>query len=358
MTSANPMSVSKRIRAELTVLATRLSVPVDLAVTIFDELAALSLNGPFRSGSCRHSAINRDGVPFEWSVSAGLTPGGLRFLTEYGLQGSSTAIRTQQSLIVLLKLLGRLHFPARLIAEYEGILRRLFPADHLLDRSLMGMWIGVGLNNGGSAAFKAYINQEVYECATRYLRLATCLAHLKRFSALDKLKSFTRAVGQKAAPGGISVELTGGVIDRVKVYMRLHDASLSFLCAAAQALGCCDVRERLEVFYAIMNHGTHQGTEFDARAAVLSFECPTDDDEISFKLDVNCARQFTSDYAAHCCSQELLRQLKFDEREYQTLLETCVPHFSDDSVDRFTWIGTALRKREQRINIYLHPGTH
>ena len=342
-----------RLRAELRTLADRLGVADGLVCRLFDELAALPLQGPFRVGNRRRfSALNRDGVPFEWSVSAGPTAGGLRFVVDHGAPGSTMVPRTRDSLAVLARVLQWIGTPVGVAATYRSTLRQLLPPDRVLDRLEMGVWIGVGLHADRGAALKVYVNQQFGDHATRYLRLASCLTGLGRPSAVHHLRSFMLCTGDKVEPGGIAVELGAGQIGRVKLYLRSFDASPAFLAAAAEAIGCGHAAERLHRFHGMVS----DGTGYDPRAIIISVELPPEGHDACFKVDVNCARHFSSDQAAHDTTLGLLERLGYDNREYRAMLEVCAPHLSGDRVDRFTWLGTALREREQRINVYLHPG--
>jgi hypothetical protein len=341
-----------RLGVQLETLAARLDVPVAVARVIFDQLAAEPLNGPFERAGRRFSGIQRDGIPFEWSVSAGASPGGLRFLVDHGIPGTSMTTRTRRSLRVLARLLGQLGVRGGLAAEYESLLRRLLPPGPVLDQLLMGMWIGVGIDARGRVGFKVYVNQQVGSHAARYLHLATCLVHLQRPGALQRLDAFTRAAGDLVVPGGIAVELRGSAIGRVKLYMRSRSGNPSFFARAAERLGCLGAAERLDVYHAVMSGRAG----YDPRAVMLSVEFPPDAESPSFKIEVNCWRVFGSDCEAHARTLELIARLTLDDTEYRALVDTCAPDLSARAVERFTWLGTALRGHEQRVNVYLHPG--
>jgi Tryptophan dimethylallyltransferase len=333
-------------------LATRLGVPVAPARSIFDQLALDPLKGPFTESGCRFSGIQRDGTPFEWSASVGLSPGGLRFLVDHGIPGTSMAARTCRSLLLLDRLLEQLDVPDDVATEYQSLLRRLLPALPVLNHLVMGVWIGVVIDRRGSVGLKVYVNQQVGSRAYRFRRLIMSLIHLRRPRALTLVDRFRDATGDAVIPGGIAVELGRARIGRVKLYMRTCSGKLSFMSRAATALGCPDASERLSVYHTIMN----SGRDYDPRAVILSVELPADDDDPAFKVEVNCMRHFRSDGEAHSRATSLMAQFGLDDTEYRALIRTCAPELSTRPGERLTWLGVALRGSEQRVNAYLHPG--
>jgi hypothetical protein len=251
-------------------------------------------------------------------------------------------------------LLDRLKVPSAHAGEVQRLICRLCPSSDLLNEALMGVWIGVGVDPANNVGFKVYVNEEPVHPSVAYLRLASCLSDLDRPSALYQLRAFLAVAETKVAPRGIAVELLGDEIGRVKLYMRTSDASSRFLTQSAEALGCKHVVERLSPFAKVMN----AGDGFDPRAVTLSLEFAHDGCDTCFKVDVNCIRFFQSDQAVDSAVRQLLTTLGFDDSEYSALLTVVAPQLSPTAVDRFTWLGTALRPAEQRVNVYLHPGSH
>jgi hypothetical protein len=99
-----------------------------------------------------------------------------------------------------------------------------------------------------------------------------------------------------------------------------------------------------------------RGAPYDPRAVVVSLEFPPFGQTTCFKVDVNCVRFFASDEAADRSVTSLLKALRLDDGEYRALREVCAPRLSSRSVERYAWLGTAVREDEQRANVYLHPG--
>jgi len=347
-----PETLQARIRDQLKDLAARLGVPVEPVCVVFDALAAFPERDGRTVAGRRFSAIQRDGVPFEWSVSVGPAPGGLRFLVDPGSPGLATSVRARKSLDALKLLLEWLQTPKHLAAEAERAIRALCPPDDLLDRALMGIWIGVGVDATGRIGFKVYVNQEPHDPSVAYLRLAALLVRLDRLSALQQLQAFLRTAQAHVTPRGIAVELLGGRIGRVKLYMRTREASSEFLVRAGEAVGCEDVVDRLAMFDNVLNGGA----AYDPRVLTLSVEFPRNGYDTCLKVDVNCIRFFESDQAVDKVARQLLTQLAYGDDEYNALLAVTAPFLSAERVDRFTWLGTALREGEQRVNVYLHPG--
>jgi hypothetical protein len=260
-------------------------------------------------------------------------------------------VRTRRSLRALARLLDGFGVPAGLASDYESILRQLLPTEVLLDRLLMGMWIGVRIDAVGGVRFKAYINQQFDSPTACYLRVAMCLVQLERREALDRLDAFTRVAGDGVVPGGVAIELSGSGIGSIELYMRTHSGSPSYYERTAAALGCFG-EERFATYHSVML----DGARYDPRAVVLSIGLPRDGTDPSFKIDANCLRLFDSDSKAHACAVELLERMHLDDSEYWALMETCAPELTKSIVERFTWLGVVLRGHEQRVNIYLHPG--
>jgi len=346
-------SVGNPVRTHLERLSDRLNVPSAAACAVFDALATAPLEGPHVLDGRRVSGLQRDGLPFEWSVSVGPTPGGLRMLVDCGTAGASTTVRVRQSLRLLSSLLDQLGVTPAVAAGYESLIRELCPPAELVNESLIGVWIGTTIDARGRVAFKICVNQEFGSPESRYVRTAHCLLRLGRVQAFGRLRSFASQMGDRIVPRLSAVELVDDHVGRVKLYLRTVDGTPQFISRVAKAAGV-EAPERLEAMHdALLGESPAQ---LDPRVVSLALEFAERVEWTGFKVDLNALRLFPSDSAAHERCLDLLKVLGYAPDEYLALQEVCAPSLSDSRVESFTWVGTALRGPEQRVNVYFHPG--
>jgi hypothetical protein len=346
------LSLIDRLEVELGQLCHRFAVPAEPAREVFRRLADPALRGPFSVGGRRLSGVNREGVPFEWSISAGPRPGGLRFLVDPGPSGESTSVRTGAAVEAVGDLLPMTGGSPRDRESIERMMTDLLPPKAVLDRLIMGIWVGVGLNHRGLAGLKIYVNQQFGTDAHRWFRFGAFLLKLGWREAFEHMEAFARTAGDRLEPGGIALATGAAGVGRVKLYLRIRDSSQVFLAQASTALGVEGADEGLARFHAVVAGSA----EPDPRAAILSIELGPDGGPPCFKLDVNCVRHFPSDSVAAETAARLLERLELDDGEFKALIEVCAPRLSATQVKRITWLGTALRGGCQWVNFYLHPG--
>jgi hypothetical protein len=340
----------QKIETQLESLLAVLGIQGEYPRTLFHLLVREALQGPFGDGPRRFSAINADGVPFQWSVSIGSKPGGLRFLTDCGLPGTPISARIQHSREKLSQLSTVLSFSNALPA-LDRALDCLLPDTDLLDASLMGLWLAVGVAPNGNSGLKVYVNERVGDIATRYYRFAECLAAFKRHAALQYLSTLVQVIGLRAVPvaSAFDVESTG--IGRLKLYFRSSDGSPALLDAIARAVGCEGAEDRLT----LLHEAFLVGTIYPPHAVVFSVEFPTDDSEISMKVDLNTGMFLPGDVEVDRRIQKLLRLLGLADDEYCAVRDVIAEELSSTRVAHLLFVGLALRPQEVRLNVYFHP---
>ena len=320
---------------------------MDVGFAAFTDVA---LQGPFSAGPYRFSAINGDGVPFQWSVSVGPRPGGLRFLVDCGVPGTSISARLAHTR----DLLARLEAGGVLRYNQEGLDRALaflLPAPHLLDTSLMGVWLAGALLRDGTTHLKVYVNARVGEVAPRYYRFGACLAAHGRMLAVERLAALVASVGERIVPVATAFDLTDCGVGRFKMYFRLREGDPAVLVAAANALGQPDAQPMLTLLRRLLT----LGGDYPAGAVVFSAEFPEAEHAGDLKVDVNTALTLSSDAEADRRIRALIAAIGLADDEYRDMRDIVVGSCAIKDVRQLLFVGLALRARETRVNVYMHP---
>jgi hypothetical protein len=320
------------------------------AAACFAALTAEAMQGPFGHGAHRFSALNGDGVPFQWSVSIGPRPGGVRFLLDCGIPGTSISARLAYSRDVLARLAadGLLRYDR---ATLDRALDYLLPDATLLDASLMGIWLGGALLPDGTTSLKVYVNARVGPVAPRYYRFGSCLAAYGREQAVARLAALVGAVGAHVVPVASAFDLTERGIGRFKLYFRPLDHDAALLVAAAEALGHPHAGPKLDLLRQTLTcHG-----DYPDGAVVFSAEFPESEHEGDFKVDVNTALTLASDDEADRSIGALITALGLVDDEYRAMRDVVVGPRTSGGARHLLFVGLALRTRETRVNVYLHP---
>lgn len=121
---------------------------------LLEALSGEALAGPFREGGRRFSAINRDGVPFQWSVATGSRACGLRFIADCGVPGTSISERIRHTRARLISLAEWLPLSSETLCSLDTALECVLPPSDLLDLSLMGLCVAAELTCHGSVHLK------------------------------------------------------------------------------------------------------------------------------------------------------------------------------------------------------------
>jgi len=97
------------------------------------------------------------------------------------------------------------------------------------------------------------------------------------------------------------------------------------------------------------------GAVYPARAVDFSVEFPADDGQVSFKVDLNTGIFLPSDTEVDRRIQRLIYELGFSDDEYRAVRDIVVGLPSSRRVAQILFVGLAVRRHEQRVNVYFHP---
>jgi hypothetical protein len=340
------------VAAQYAALRGRWAIPAASMDTCFAVLTDEALRGPFGAGPHRFSAMNGDGVPFQWSVSVGPRPGGVRFLVDCGVPGTSISARLAHTRDLLARLAG----DGMLRIDQAGLdraLRYLLPQPDLLDTSLMGVWLAGALLRDGTSHFKVYVNALAGEVAPRYYRFGTCLAAHGRMLAVERLAALVAVVGERAVPVATAFDLTDRGVGRFKMYFRPRGGDPTLLVAAAEALGQTGAMPMLELLRRTL---TLDG-DYPVGAVVFSAEFPEFERAGDFKVDVNTALTLTTDAEADRRIRTLIAAVGLADDEYRDMRDVVVGARAAPERRQLLFVGLALRAKETRVNVYMHPGS-
>ena len=341
-----------------------------LARQVLDILTAGPLGGS-RSGGRRYSALNRDGLGFQWSIALSKVTADLRFLTDAGRPGMAPSERIDAALATITQLADVLPLPVRLA---QDAIESILPSPAVLDATLMSVCFGVSLPKArypGSglrgtnasrtagqpaARVKLYLNTEVGSVAERYKRLHQLFhrlgagEHANTIRALSKYTFFV--------PAYLGLSLGSGGIDQYKCYFRTADASLAALKQAASATGANQNRLIATYRAAVEAAGT---AVLSPRAVSFAVELPFPSGGVSpgLKLDLNLAEVTGSDM----CSDQLIRTLihmyNLPIERWMCTRDILASRLAERPTDPYRrqllFAGAALRPSGDVIDLYLHP---
>jgi hypothetical protein len=346
-------SVRYLVEAQVETLARRMGISGDAPRRLLEVFGSRSLGGPYHDGRRRFSAINRDGIPFQWSVSVGSRRGGLRFITDCGIPGTSISERVRYTREAIARASRWLPVGADVLIALDMALDSLLPNSELLDQSIMGTCVGAEIRSDGTARLKIYVNGEVGEIRERYKRFSNCLAVFGRPGAMERLRDLAHAAGDRIVPAFSAIDLTSGGIGRLKLYFRPSDGSPALQALAARAVGCSRAGEVLDTL-----HGAFlRGSAYPSQAVDLSVEFPVHDDEPGFKVDLRAVDFLENDADTDRRICRLITTLGACDAEYQTMLDVVVGRPVSDRVEQILFIGLASRRGECQTDVYFHPGS-
>ena len=347
--SAGARDPATAVAAQFAALLARLGLPVAPADACLAALTRESLHGPFGAGPRRFSAINADGVPFQWSVSIGPQPGGLRYLVDCGIPGTSISARLAytRDLLTGLAEAGVLRYDR---VALDRTLDDLLPNSSVLDASLMGIWLAGAVLPNGSAPFKVYVNARGADIASCYFRFGSCLAALGRQEAVARLAALVAAVGGRAVPVASAFDLAAHGIGRLKLYFRPLDGDPALLVAASRSVGSA-VEAKLD----LIRRELWDGEIYPNGAVVFCVEFPEDDLDVDFKVDVNTAVTLASDEEADRRIRRLIAAFGLPEHDYRSIRDVVIGPFAPERPRQLLFVGAAMRRLETRVNVYLHP---
>jgi hypothetical protein len=318
---------------------------------LIEALTGQALNGPFLGSPRRFSAINRDGVPFQWSVSVGSHRGGLRFIADCGVPGTPISERIRYTRTMLTTISTWLPLSGNTLCALDIALARLLPPADLLDASLMGLCVAAELARDGTARLKVYVNGEVGDVRERYRRFAECLIAFDRRTGLEHLRDLIRTIGDRLVPAFVAVDLGTAGIGRLKLYFRPRDGTPALQALAAEAAGCTNAAAMLDS----LHHNFLIGRAYPTEAVDISVEFPTDDMEPGFKVDLRTINLLDNDAEVDCRILRLLKSLRAPHEDYQTARDIIVGSPAQKPPPQIVFAGLASRQDEYQVDVYFHP---
>lgn len=339
------------VEGQLAALAPILGVSFEVAHPLLDALAGQALNGPFRVHGRRLSAINRDGIPFQWSVSLGSRPGGLRFITDCGVPGTTISARVQYTLATLANCAEWVPLSPGM-EDLRKALKYLLPPLPDLDRTLMGLCVGVQMEQDGTARFKIYVNGEVGKTSERYQRFSDCLAAFHRYRSQRRLAQLSRLAGDRIAPAFVAVEIDSSGIGRLKLYFRLNDGTPQLCRLVAEAAECTYAEKSLDA----IDKAFLVGTAYPRETVDVCVEFPRDDQEPAFKIDLRIEDFLQGDADADRRICQLAENFEIDCTDHRTMMKTVVADpKSRTNRAQIAFVGLACRRSVRQIDVYYHP---
>jgi hypothetical protein len=337
------------VEGQFGALCRALGVPGGALHTYLAVLAGEALQAP-PDGARRASNVNADGGPFQWSVSVGERPGGLRLLTDCAPPGIPISAQVQYARARLGDLGGRAYLDeAR--PEIDLALKCLLPAPALWDGLSSGLWFAAGVTPGGEVSLKVYVNQQVDDAASRYFRFADALAAFGRRQGLQRLDALVRVVGNWAVPVLCAFDVQSSGLGRLKLYFRTTDGNPGLLTPAAEAVGCGEAAANL----ALLHRTLLDGPAYPSAAVIFSAEFPADDGPAGFKVDLYAPLLHPSDAATDRRILQLLDRMGLPADEYRAAYAVLAGAPSTEPAARVVWVGLAQRRHERRVNVYFHP---
>lgn len=339
-----------RVVAQLHLLAAALGVRGDHAVRIFDALARETLQSADKLGAeSPVSGINGDAIPFQWSVSSGRSPGGLRFVTDCGPMGAAIVDRIAAARSAL----DNLDFLTTTVRRHvRAAIDDLLPSpdDFKFSNTQMGIWLAGAALPSGQTRLKIYINQEIGRWEDGYLRFAAAVPPSRRASAVARLTAVVSDAGLNASPAWSAVEVSTKAVLRFKLYFRCSQVTPEFLREVAHAAGCEGTEGAfLDPFHAeLLTDGSYP-------TAWLSIELSPETAPTGFKLDVPTECLFKNDVESDQAIQRIHFRLGLPVDEYSRARAVIAPVLESRRVAQIVGLGVSVRSRQRRLNTYFHP---
>ncbi len=351
------VTLGERIRTHLVHLLPVFGIESwsERVLRVFDLITRESLALDPEAPIPRFSTINSDGIPFELSVSVGTMEGGLRFLTEVGVPGSSIAERINLSCVRLGVILRELELD-QASTEINEAFRAVFPEDPMdLLGWRGGMWLAARFLRDGRAGIRVYTDATHGSDRERWERAALLLARLGRADALRALRRLSPLVSVAASPLGIAMDIVPGGVGGIKFYARTFDPHLLRLDRVLEGVGLQAYEDVLHRFLAIL---APDPSNLPPSALVLSLEFPRDGAApLGFKIDACAHCLYPSDQAAHLGCRALGQRLGVSLHEYEAVLEEFSGgSLSETAVNHHAFLGIGFSHEQgRRLNIYLKP---
>lgn len=332
------------IRIALERLLVQSGVDTEEPLRLFSLLTRESLRLPTPPTGSPFSGICNDGTPWQYCVTLGSQSGGVRYLTEVGVPGTSLDDRNQLTLERLQTVYELLSYGPQAV-ERTAALRRLLPADPTRYPSLnAGLWIAVA-HQGSRTMLRLYVNNGWSTELERWRRLAGLLLELHASSFTRRLRDLSQILVPAFSPSGVAISL--GSSDTIKLYLRPKRAPWPAVEKLLDALEAPELLSQIEEGLGL------ELAEVPPKALVLSLGMGKDDSRPDVKLDLCC----------HCIGGEvvdttvrirnLAGRLGFDFSPYIKALQalSTLP-----TAPAFIGTGTHALSGT-RINVYIAPST-
>lgn len=250
---------------------------------VFSLLTEESLDQPARGPFGGLSALNADGLPFQWVLR--LTPSGLDwgFVCEAGRPGAAVTER----LAVTLDRIEQACAAAGCAppVELRAIAASLMPdgREEWPQHWRSAAWIGVA-TQAGRVRLKPYFNLNRGGARERWLRVGRLLKMLGRDQALAKLCDLSASCSDGWWPTGLALDLSAeGGIGRIKIYFRSSAGTPELLARWYDAVGVPEAVPALRTLLDLA--GRSGGDCYPDRAFFLTLEIHADE-SLSLKTDL------------------------------------------------------------------------
>lgn len=320
---------------------------------LIDLFTAEALDRPAVSPFDGLSAINADGLPFQWVLRFGTSSMGWGFLCEVGPSGTAPITRCAETLRRVERAAAMLGMkPSTWLGD---IARLLLPSvSDWPAHWRSGAWIGVACK-GDAIGLRPYFNLNRGSARERWLRVGQVLMLLGRERALAQFCALSGPCSPGSWPVGLAMELLpDGDCGRVKVYFRAAATSPTWLSRWYEAVGLAAEAPVLRRALDLLGRAG-AGTDPEA-GFVLSLEVHADQ-SLSIKTDLAVTKWHGSDAQVIEGCQALLPTLGGVPSELTdslTALGAWPPDQNTCAATRFVGIGCEP-DGSRHMNLYLAP---
>lgn len=320
---------------------------------LLDLFTAEALDRPALSPFDGLSAINADGLPFQWVLRLGASNPGWGFLCEVGPSGTAPIARQAATLRRVERAAALLGMaPSTWLNDIARVLLPCAPDWPAHWRS--GAWIGVTCK-GDAIGLRPYFNLNHGSARERWLRVGQVLQRLGREQALARFCALSRPCSPGSRPVGLALELRpDGGCGRVKIYFRATATSPAWLSRWYEAVGLAAEAPVLRRALDLLGRaGAGTGPE---GGFVLSLEVHADQ-SLSIKTDLAVTKWHNSDAEVIEACQALLPTLGSVPAELPgalAALDSWPPDPNTCAATRFVGIGCEP-DGSRHMNLYLAP---
>lgn len=289
------------------------------------------------------SNICSNGIPLEMSVSIGLRPSGLRYLSELG-QGRKGWERLDDSRKKIPRLLNTLGLP---LNPLIGLIDELIPETPERFPTLrFGMWVSpVFLQNNNQ--LKVYINTGWMHANDVWRKVFYLLELLKRSEAQRRLKRLLPELIKFHRLSFIGMENTIDGMGRLKLYFRGTVLTCEWIKCISRLAGDKDklLSELWQAFFTNRQIGCEDG--------VVSVSLSQDNRPLSIKVDVAAKQLGLPQKDIPSLIKMIASAVGFDPVDYLSTLDA-FNEVGGLSLQHSV-IGISTAGNRPRINIYLRP---